>query len=368
MSNPLCCAGGFADSSIRLHQLRTAAGSAARPSDNVDAGLQELHGLEQERESLARCLRGHSGAQPHIDCLHAGLSAAQPGHVHPAALLVAGSCSGLLWDTFVSLAQALRATLQPQGPAHVCRQHAGNVTSLGYSPCGQLMMSGSTDCTARLWSPALAAGLAVLRCCFLLQHSTQNCRLPCCPCPLTCIGIRLPPQAGRPRLAFQSSVSACAHASITCVTAFTLLGPCCRGHASPVWDVAFSPLSPYAATASADHTAHVWSTELAKPLRILTGAACLMCLSVCQTALGCKQVCKQSPCAGSRLHCDTRKRCRTQHRRGGGAMAPQRALSGHRRRQGAAPVGPALWRLRACAFWACRCSTHTPAKARPALA
>ena len=46
----------------------------------------------------------------------------------------------------------------------------------------------------------------------------------------------------------------------------------CRGHALPVWDVAFSPLAPYMATASADHTAHVWSTERASPLRILTGA------------------------------------------------------------------------------------------------
>ena len=45
-----------------------------------------------------------------------------------------------------------------------------------------------------------------------------------------------------------------------------------RGHLFPVWDVAACPGGLYAATASADRTARVWSTERTQSLRILTGA------------------------------------------------------------------------------------------------
>ncbi len=45
-----------------------------------------------------------------------------------------------------------------------------------------------------------------------------------------------------------------------------------RGHLFPVWDVAACPGGLYAATASADRTARVWSTERTQSLRILAGA------------------------------------------------------------------------------------------------
>ncbi len=44
-----------------------------------------------------------------------------------------------------------------------------------------------------------------------------------------------------------------------------------RGHLFPVWDVAACPGGLYAATASADCTARVWSTERTQSLRILAG-------------------------------------------------------------------------------------------------
>ena len=44
-----------------------------------------------------------------------------------------------------------------------------------------------------------------------------------------------------------------------------------RGHLFPVWDVAACPGGLYAATASADRTARVWSTERTQSLRILAG-------------------------------------------------------------------------------------------------
>ena len=39
----------------------------------------------------------------------------------------------------------------------------------------------------------------------------------------------------------------------------------------PVWDVAFGPTGYYFATASADRTACLWSTDSAQPLRIFAG-------------------------------------------------------------------------------------------------
>lgn len=44
-----------------------------------------------------------------------------------------------------------------------------------------------------------------------------------------------------------------------------------RGHLFPVWDVAACPGGQYAATASADRTARMWSTEHPHALRIFAG-------------------------------------------------------------------------------------------------
>jgi transcription initiation factor TFIID subunit 5 len=44
-----------------------------------------------------------------------------------------------------------------------------------------------------------------------------------------------------------------------------------KGHNYPVWDVEFSPLGYYFATASHDRTARIWSTDHIFPLRVLAG-------------------------------------------------------------------------------------------------
>jgi len=44
-----------------------------------------------------------------------------------------------------------------------------------------------------------------------------------------------------------------------------------RGHQGPVWNVEWSPLGTYFATASADRTARLWSTERITPLRMYAG-------------------------------------------------------------------------------------------------
>ena len=44
-----------------------------------------------------------------------------------------------------------------------------------------------------------------------------------------------------------------------------------RGHQNPVWDVDWSPMGIYFATASRDRTARLWSTDRVTPLRIFAG-------------------------------------------------------------------------------------------------
>ncbi|KAH7289839.1 hypothetical protein KP509_30G020600 [Ceratopteris richardii] len=46
---------------------------------------------------------------------------------------------------------------------------------------------------------------------------------------------------------------------------------CYKGHNYPVWDVQFSPVGHYFASASHDRTARVWSMDRAQPLRIMVG-------------------------------------------------------------------------------------------------
>jgi WD40 repeat protein len=44
-----------------------------------------------------------------------------------------------------------------------------------------------------------------------------------------------------------------------------------RGHQNPVWDVKWSPMGVYFATASRDRTARLWSTDRTTALRIYAG-------------------------------------------------------------------------------------------------
>jgi len=44
-----------------------------------------------------------------------------------------------------------------------------------------------------------------------------------------------------------------------------------RGHENPVWDVKWSPIGIYFATASRDRTARLWSTDRTSCLRIYAG-------------------------------------------------------------------------------------------------
>lgn len=46
---------------------------------------------------------------------------------------------------------------------------------------------------------------------------------------------------------------------------------CYKGHNYPIWDVDFSPLGYYFASASHDRTARIWSTDHIFPLRVLAG-------------------------------------------------------------------------------------------------
>ncbi|CAD6971606.1 unnamed protein product, partial [Tilletia controversa] len=66
------------------------------------------------------------------------------------------------------------------------------------------------------------------------------------------------------------SSSADGTARLWCLDTFSALVSY-RGHQHPVWDVEWSPMGIYFATASADKTARLWSTERINPLRIYAG-------------------------------------------------------------------------------------------------
>lgn len=74
--------------------------------------------------------------------------------------------------------------------------------------------------------------------------------------------------AGPPRYAISSSADATARLwsldTMTNVVAY-------RGHQNPVWDVQWSPMGIYFATASRDKTARLWSTDRTSALRIYAG-------------------------------------------------------------------------------------------------
>ncbi|KAF0907072.1 hypothetical protein E2562_014674, partial [Oryza meyeriana var. granulata] len=46
---------------------------------------------------------------------------------------------------------------------------------------------------------------------------------------------------------------------------------CYKGHNYPVWDVQFSPVGHYFASASHDRTTRIWSMDKIQPLRIMAG-------------------------------------------------------------------------------------------------
>lgn len=58
-----------------------------------------------------------------------------------------------------------------------------------------------------------------------------------------------------------------------------------RGHENPVWDVKWSPLGVYFATASRDRTARLWSTDRLPCLRLYAGHLSDVDVRMCQSPL-----------------------------------------------------------------------------------
>lgn len=77
-----------------------------------------------------------------------------------------------------------------------------------------------------------------------------------------------------------------------------------RGHQNPVWDVQWSPMGVYFATASRDRTARLWSTDRASCLRIYAGHLSDVDVSVSDgTVHGHTNQLLSSVCASIQIRC-----------------------------------------------------------------
>lgn len=146
---------------------------------------------------------------------------------HPDSTMVAGGFQ----DSFIKLwsidGSPLKSVLKNDPynikvdsdlPTNTSRKligHSGPVYGLSFSPDGKYLLSSSADSTVRLWSMDTYTALVAYK-----GHSGAG-------------------GSG--------------------------------GSASPVWDVEFSPLGHYFATASQDQTARLWSCDHIYPLRIFAG-------------------------------------------------------------------------------------------------
>jgi WD40 repeat protein len=152
-----------------------------------------------------------------------------------------------------ALAVPAPASPTPVRPLHLARTltgHVGWVRGVAFSPDGRLLVTASTDKTARFWDPATGECLRTLT-----GHS-----------------------AGLRGVAFSPDGRLLVTASTDKTARFwdPATGDCLRtltGHAESVYGAAFSPDGRLLATASDDRTAKIWDPATGECLRTLTGHA-----------------------------------------------------------------------------------------------
>lgn len=84
-------------------------------------------------------------------------------HAHECEVLAVAWSAGLAWSASADhSARAWELSRQSRPPAHRLR-HAAGVTDVALSPDGQLLISGSLDCTVRIWDTTSGSSVQTLR-------------------------------------------------------------------------------------------------------------------------------------------------------------------------------------------------------------
>jgi WD40 repeat protein/3',5'-cyclic AMP phosphodiesterase CpdA len=197
-------------------------------------GVSGLRSLQAAQELLPAAVIGRDAADPMIGLGGPALAVAVS---HDGALAAVGKRCGVeLYD--LATGELVR----------VLSGHRGQIWGLAFSPKGGILVTGSTDGSAKIWEIATGE----------VRHSLSDHAGPVWDVAIS------PDQT----LAATASHD---HTVRLWDTATGTMRATLTGHEGPVWGVAFSPDGSLIATASHDRTARIWNSERARTVAVLSG-------------------------------------------------------------------------------------------------
>jgi WD40 repeat protein/3',5'-cyclic AMP phosphodiesterase CpdA len=197
-------------------------------------GVSGLQSVQAAEELLPAAVIGRDAAEPMVGLGGPALAVALS---YDGALAAVGKRCGVeLYD--LATGELVR----------VLGGHRGQVWGLAFSPHGGILVTGSTDGSARIWEVATGE----------LRQSLSDRAGPVWD-------VAISPN--------QTLIATASHDHTVRVwdIATGTMRATLTGHEGPVWGVAFSPDGSLIATASHDRTARLWDTERASTLTVLSG-------------------------------------------------------------------------------------------------
>jgi WD40 repeat protein/3',5'-cyclic AMP phosphodiesterase CpdA len=197
-------------------------------------GVSGLRSLEAAQELLPAAVIGRDAADPMSGLGGPALAVAIS---HDSAFAAVGKRCGVeLYD--LATGELVR----------VLSGHRGQVWGLAFSSPGGILVTGSTDGSAKVWKIATGE----------LQQSFSDHAGPVWDVALS------PDQA-------LTAVASHDHTVRVWDTLTGIIRATLTGHEGPIWGVAFSPDGSLIATASHDRTARIWDSEQASTIAVLSG-------------------------------------------------------------------------------------------------